>query len=61
VPIIALTAHALKGDRERFLQAGMNSYIPKPIRMSDFYTTIAEAIEGRPLIGAQEDREGVRR
>ncbi len=41
IPIIALTANAMKGDRERFLASGMDDYIAKPIKK----TTLAEAIE----------------
>lgn len=42
IPVIALTAHALKGDKERFLEAGMNAYLPKPISMMRFLQVIAE-------------------
>src|SRR5262249_24308324 len=42
--IIAMTAHAMKGDRERCLQAGMDGYVSKPLQPDALYA----AIEGQP-------------
>ena len=42
VPIIAVTAHALKGDRERFIASGMDGYLAKPFDMNTLYNTINE-------------------
>ncbi|NJN18652.1 MAG: response regulator [Oscillochloris sp.] len=52
--IIALTASAMPGDRERFLQAGMNGYLSKPVQIEDLRRVLAEAgHEAGPPDGAE--------
>jgi CheY-like chemotaxis protein len=40
IPIVALTAQAMTGDRERFLDAGFNDYIAKPVNVRDLVTMV---------------------
>ena len=44
VPILALTAHAMRGDKDRFLDAGCDGYISKPIDVKTFLSSIEQYI-----------------
>jgi CheY-like chemotaxis protein len=47
IPIIALTAHAMTGDRERCLEAGMDDYVSKPIRSEQLFEALESVLSGR--------------
>ena len=52
IPIVAMTAHAIKGDRERCLQVGMDGYVSKPIQVKELFEAIEKAITASVPEGA---------
>jgi len=56
LPVIAMTANAMVGDREKALAAGMNDHIAKPIKVDDMFTTLARHLQ--PAATAAEPSAG---
>jgi CheY-like chemotaxis protein/HPt (histidine-containing phosphotransfer) domain-containing protein len=49
LPIIAMTAHALKGDREKCLDAGMNDYVTKPVNSEELLAVLSQWMSPEPV------------
>jgi osomolarity two-component system sensor histidine kinase NIK1 len=53
VPIVALTAHAMLGDKEKCLQAGMSAYVSKPIRRVELISTLHSLLSQKKSVGGR--------
>jgi signal transduction histidine kinase/CheY-like chemotaxis protein/HPt (histidine-containing phosphotransfer) domain-containing protein len=61
LPIIAMTAHAMLGDRERCLQAGMNAYVSKPVQQTGLVAVIEQYLASGTGASTKPQASGVER
>ena len=47
IPVLAVTAQAMKGDRERFIEAGFDGYLSKPLDIDELLSTVEQHCRGR--------------
>lgn len=57
IPVVALTAHAMKDDETRALEAGCDAYLLKPVDTRQFYRTLSEIVHKSPFLPAESGIE----
>lgn len=55
IPILALTSYAMKGDRDKILQAGCDGYLAKPVDVREFLATVARYLPNKVKKGVKID------
>ncbi|MBF0195268.1 MAG: response regulator [Magnetococcales bacterium] len=61
LPILAMTAHAMAGDREKSISAGMNDHLAKPINRTKLYSALVERIKHREGLGLSKLADNINR